>query len=236
MVILNTYAQSILDSYIDKYVDYRQKDEHGISPFWYWYYQVRNYIYALDRYSSPVGNNLIYTMPRWGKIMFSRIIIGGEVFVVVTNLKFNQRYFKKWLQHKSSNTPPYSICDTCYGFSSVLYDNSQKYGILKSDGSQLVKLFFDDIINFHHSTENYDIIHAIGFIGDRVYSISMNGEVTLLHISKNDYLSMKHRYDEVIGRINGMVMKEDQKRILKDIIGKTVHKVLREHISKTVST
>ena len=75
MVDLNSNAQSILDNLIEKYVDYRKKGEYGISSFWYWYYQVKNYINTLDRYDKPLGDNLVFKMPQWGKIIFSRKIV-----------------------------------------------------------------------------------------------------------------------------------------------------------------
>ena len=63
MVDINNEAQSILDRYIDKYVDYRQKGEYGISSFWYWYYQVKNYINSLDQYDQPIGETLFGVKP-----------------------------------------------------------------------------------------------------------------------------------------------------------------------------
>ena len=70
MVSISEDAQSVLDSYVDKYVDYRQKDEYGISSFWYWVYQVKNYMYLLDQYNTPIGDNLVFKMPQWGNIYF----------------------------------------------------------------------------------------------------------------------------------------------------------------------
>ena len=135
-------------------------------------------------------------------------VIGSNVLIYADDFKYSKRNLYAWLKHKSTKNPSYSVCDTCFGFSSVLYDNTQKYGILKPDGKQLVKPIFDDIINFHHSAEDYNTIHAIGFIGDRVYSITKDGNVTLLHISKDDYLKQKHHYDEMFKRRLNTILTE----------------------------
>ena len=103
MVDIDTSAQSLLDELIGQYADYRQKGEYGSSSFWNWYYQVRNYIYSLDKDRTQLGDNLSFSMRYWGEIIFSRKIVGKDVFVVVTNFRFNQRNFQNWIRR---NRPP----------------------------------------------------------------------------------------------------------------------------------
>lgn len=208
MVIIGLKIQSKLQTLIEQYVDYRTKEEYGISAFWYWYYQVTNYLNGMDKIRLAVGSNKRYRMPRWGVVTYSKIVVGGEVLIYADDFEYSKRKLFAWLKHKSTRRPSYSVSDTCFGFSSVLYDNTQKSGIIKPDGTKLVEPIFDDIINFHHSTDDYNVIHAIGFIGDRVFSISMNGDITLLHISKEDYLNQKHRYDEIIRRRLNIIITE----------------------------
>ena len=107
MVSLHRNAQLVLGKYIAKYVDFRRKGEYGTSSFWNWYYQVRNYIYQIDTTNSSLGSNLSYTMPNWGTIMFSRSIIGGGIYVLVTNIKINRTNFLNWIRYNSlpSRTP-----------------------------------------------------------------------------------------------------------------------------------
>ena len=157
-------------------------------------------------------------MPRWGLVTYSKIVFAKEVFVYADDFDYSKRNLYTWLHHIARNYPPYSVSDTSYGFSSVLYDSTQKSGIIKPDGSKLVEPIFDDIINFHHSTDDYNTIHAIGFIGDRVYSISMNGDVTLLHMSKQDYLNKKHLYDEM------------RKRKIAHIISEVISQYLKQNL------
>ena len=148
-------------------------------------------------------------------VTYSKIVVGGEVLIYADDFEYSKRNLFAWLKHKSTRIPSYSVSDTCFGFSSVLYDNTQKSGIIKPDGTKHVEPIFDDIINFHHSTDDYNVIHAIGFIGDRIYSISMNGDITLLHISKEDYLNQKHRYDEIIRRRLNTIITETINSYLK---------------------
>ena len=97
MVDIGSDAQIILDSYVDRFADYRQKGEYGSSSFWNWYYQVRNYIYSLDKDRTQLGDNLSFSMRYWGEVIYSRKIVGKDVFVVVTNFRFNQRNFQNWI-------------------------------------------------------------------------------------------------------------------------------------------
>ena len=201
MIVINEDAQQILNELIEQYVDYRAAGEYGISSFWYWYYQVRNYIYQLDKYDTPIGDGLIYSMPYWGKVFFSRHIIGAVIYVVVSGFKFNKMNFQKWIKHE--NLPRktcYKIGDGGYNFTLMQNEKTGLKAIRNPHGKFICKAVFDDIIGFHHSTDDYNVIHAIGFIGERVYSISMNGNVTLLNISKEEYLKRTHRYDEIINR------------------------------------
>lgn len=195
MIVITSNAQRILQWYKDTYVDFKTPQEYGRSAFWLWYDQICIEIRELERKRLPLGNNRIAPMQYWGNSVYSKEIVLGETIIKIEDFRFDNRKFEDWLLHIAKNKKTYSVCDTCFGFSSVLYDNSQKYGILKPDRKPLVKPIFDDIINFHHSTDDYNTIHAIGFIGDRVYSIDMEGNTTLLHKSKVEYLEENH-WDE----------------------------------------
>ena len=219
MVDLNSNAQSILDNLIEKYVDYRKKGEYGISSFWYWYYQVKNYINTLDRYDKPLGDNLVFKMPQWGKIYFSREIIDNEIFVVVTNFKFNQSNFRKWITHKSMQKFTYmEVGDAGYGYKIVQHDDTKKKSILSPQGKLLTKAVFDEIIGFYHHFGYDKNPTAIGIIDNRVYSIDMNGNTTMLHMSKDDFLNIK-RNNEARQRV---------KRIIRESIREAIHRI-RNH-------
>lgn len=86
--------------------------------------------------------------------------------------------------------------DAGFGYKIIKSTFNGLYSILTPQQTQLTKFTFDNIIGFHHSSEDYNEILAIGFIGNRVYSITEDGNVVLLRMSKKGYLETKHRYDE----------------------------------------
>lgn len=125
MVIISSNIQSQIQTLIEQYVNYRTKGEYGINAFWYWYYQVMSYLRNMDSIRLRVGFNLKYRMPKWGTVGYTKIVVGKDVIVYADTFIYN------WLNHKSNRNPSYSVCDNCFGFKTILYDNSQKYAILK---------------------------------------------------------------------------------------------------------
>ena len=229
MLIVEQQVQETLYELTQRYGDFRTQQEYGISAFWYWYYQIRNFINNMSSSRVRNGISMQIRIPHWGKLTYSKYMIGTELFVVIHSFNYSQRNFWLWLNHKSLRRPSYSVSDTCFGFSTVLFDNTQKYGIIRQDGSRLVNPVFDEIINFHHAIDDYNLIHAIGFIGDRVYSIRMNGDVVLAHMSKDDYLNLKHRYDETLNRRLNRIITETLNRVISESI-------LKENLNKKKPT
>lgn len=165
MVIISSVIQTKLQTLIEQYVDYRTKGEYGISAFWYWFYQVKSYLNSMDSLRIKRGFNQKYRMPQWRTLIYTKIVIGRDVIIFADDFLYSKRNLYAWLKHKTRNRVAFSVCDNCFGFKSVLYDNSQKYGIIKPDVRKLVKPIFDDIINFHHSVEDYNVLHALSVIG-----------------------------------------------------------------------
>ena len=64
MVIIGLKIQSKLQTLVDQYVDYTTEQEYGISAFWYWYYQVTNYLNGMNKIRLTIGYNRRYKMPR----------------------------------------------------------------------------------------------------------------------------------------------------------------------------
>lgn len=205
MIIISKEAQDQLQQLKERFGTFKTPKESGRSAFWYWFDQIHNEMQNLERKNLLNGQLLDTRMKWWGNIIYSKSTVNGETTITVEGFEFDFDKFINWLLHKEKHALPFSICDVCFGVACVLYDKSQKYGLVDSLLQPLVKQKFDDIINFHHSTEDYNKIHAIGFLGDRVYSISQKGDITLLHISKQDYLNKKHRYDESNKRYVGIL-------------------------------
>lgn len=156
----------------------------------------KSWNYTLLQYLRPstfckVKSRGTIPMKNIGEFDYYIVTVREIHVVVITYFHFNYLPFTNNVK---------KIEDAGYGYSIVQDSNSQKVAIRKPNNKPLTNFVFDSIIGFHHSKEDYNNIHAIGFIGNRVYSIPLYGEPTLLHISKNDYLSMKHRYDETFRR------------------------------------
>ena len=91
--------------------------------------------------------------------------------------------------------PYMEVGDGGYGYKIIQHDNTKKQTLLTPKGKLLTKAVFDDIIGFYHHFGYEKNPTAIGIIGNRVYNIDMNGNTTMLRMSKDDFLNMK-RTDE----------------------------------------
>ncbi len=99
---------------------------------------------------------------------------------------------------------------------------NQKRTLLTPRRGFLTRFVFDSIIGFHHSSDDYNTVYAIGFIGNRVYSIFQNGDINLLPLSKDEYLSMKHEYYESVQIRRRLLQESRLKRIIRNAIRETV--------------
>lgn len=219
MISINDNAQSILDNLIEQNADYRLKNEFGISSFWYWYYQVKNNILALQSYNTPIGDNLIFKMDYWGDIIYSRIIHQKQVYIIVTGFKFNGINFKKWLKHQPLNSKNYSIVgDAGYRYKIIQSTSNNKYAILTPQRKYLTKFVFDEIIGFHHSSNDFNTIYAIGFQENRVFAIYQDGKIEVLPYSKEEYLNKKHKYYESLKPRKMMINESHIRQIIRETL------------------
>ncbi len=194
------YADGQLNTiYTDKRV-YTNKLQFT-EEFEEWNYELLQYVRPSTFYNANARGSI--SMGRIGELFYQIYEVGGINIVVVEKFYFKWLPFTTLMAVASSKNRLCKIDDAGYSYSIIQDSITKKMAIRKPNSQYLTKFVFDEIIGFHHSTEDYNKIHAIGFIGDRVYSIPLDGELKLLHMSKNDYLSMKHRYDEMLRkRIN----------------------------------
>ncbi|MGN0993019.1 MAG: hypothetical protein ACI4PE_03775 [Bacilli bacterium] len=190
MVIFYTYkANQQIDSIISNDSIY---DEHGhfTQQFINWNDEFHRYVNPNSICQNTLFSKGVYNIGTIGSLSYKLFEINGnQVFEII------EFHFKKLPYSKS--TKRYEIIfDAGYGYKIIRSTKTNKCAILTPQKTMLTKFAFDDIIGFHHSSDNYNEQYAIGFIGDRVYYIKMNGEVILLHLSKEDYLSMEHKFYE----------------------------------------
>lgn len=245
MVALHKDAQETLRFYIDRYADYRKNGEYGTSSFWNWYYQIRNYIYQLDSEDSPIGDGLSYTMPNWGEIEFSRNIIGGEVYVLVTELKFNMVNFFNWIRYNrlpmrtpiTSPTKSITSWDFADGYESyngiyVVVSNNEMYSLAKKDKSLVINDWFDNIT--FPKLEKIEGVSTIGE-GDKSnikYLISTNLEV--IHPAKIAIMNRRvinNAVSRAIDNLINEIIEDDRRRRIQRIVCETIERFINNMVA-----
>lgn len=88
------------------------------------------------------------------------------------------------------------VGDAGYNYKIIQSVFNHKCSILTPQRKYLTKFIFDQIIGFHHSSDDYNTIYAIGFQGDRAFAIYQDGNIKVLPSSKEEYLNKKHKYYE----------------------------------------
>ena len=137
----------------------------------------------------------IYKIGKIASLEYNNVIVNdAEIFEII------EFHFTKLPYAKSVHK--YKVVGNAgFGYKIIQSSLNNRYTILTPTRTKLTKFTFDEIIGFHHSSDEYNKIYAIGFIGNRVYSIEMDGNITLLPYSKEEYLTMKHKYYESKQRI-----------------------------------
>ena len=99
-------------------------------------------------------------MGKMGEFDYYIINVRGVYVVVITSFYFSWLPFESNVIRKTK--------DAGYGYIIVQNTQTQKFAIRKPNNRPLTNTVFDGIIGFHHSIEDYNKMHAIGFIGNRV--------------------------------------------------------------------
>jgi hypothetical protein len=159
----------------------------------------------------------IYDIGTIGKLDYYHFILEDdeEIFMILEFRFSKLPYRQKKQQYKV-------IGDAGYKYKIIQSIFNHKYTILTPQRKRLTKFAFDQIIGFHHSSNDYNMIYAVGFIGNRVYAIYQDGDIKVLPYSKEEYLTNKHRYDESI-RLHKMILRESK---FNNIIKETLHKYI----------
>ena len=245
MVDIANRAQTLLNGYIDRYVDYRKNGEYGTSSFWNWYYQVRNYIYQLDSEDSPIGDGLSYMMPNWGEIKFSRSIIGGEVYVLVTNIIVNRTNFFNWIRYNRLpirtpiTSPTKSI--TSWDFANdykpyngiyVVVSNNGMYSLANKDKVLLIDRWFENI-----TFPKVEEIEGVSTIGEGVTSNIKYLITSRLKVIHSAALAIKNRriinsaVSRAINNLINEIIEEDRQRRIQRIVRETIERFINNLVA-----
>lgn len=148
-------------------------------------------MYSLDRIRCKDGDNLIYKMPYWGNIIYTRRTFKNEVYVVVKDFQFNTKNFYNWINHRfgnntTNNTPNRPLQNTfpngynkpqIRGYNGLYIAQNTKsglYTIIDKKGIISLNGYFNAIQWYRRN--NFNII-AIGVKNNIRYNIYKNGAV-----------------------------------------------------------
>ncbi|MDE6522691.1 MAG: hypothetical protein K2L17_07730 [Muribaculaceae bacterium] len=230
MVDLSKDAESILNSYLVKYAGYRTNGEKGISAFQNWYYQVSNYIINLDKIDINDGYNLSYQIPYWGSVIFTKVTLPYDTFILVTDFKFNEANFFQFIRYHrySRNGQPIVVGNLNYNYKLITNQGSRLYGIMTPYDEILIRPYYDRIIPFHHCSENYNRMHAIGIKNGRCFAIYFDGNTEVLSMNASELSTIGCRHFHNLGesKKKSIRLTEAQfKRMLTECITKIINEI-----------
>jgi hypothetical protein len=192
---------------------------HFTQQFVNWNYEFHHYVNVGTITKQKLSNHGLYTIGSIGKLVYNYFSINDtEVFQI---LEF--RFSKLPYTQQTRQTPYKIVGDAGYGYKVVQSAFNGKHSILTPQKKYLTKFVFDNIIGFHHSSNAYNTIYAIGFINDRAYAIYKNGNIQVLSYTKDQYLNKKHKYYESVNKRTEIILKESQ---LRRLIQESIKKIL----------
>ena len=182
-----------------------------------WNYEFYRYVNIEVISNTPLKNYGWYKIGKIGVLEYKRVTTNSDEIFEVIQFRFSVLPTIK--NKKSYNV----IGDAGYGYKVIQSTFNGKNTILTPQKTYLTKFIFDNIIGFHHSSNDYNTIYAVGFINNRAYAIYQNGNIQSLPYTKEQYVNQKHKYYEVKQYHNKIVLTENQ---LRNIIKKTIQEFL----------
>lgn len=158
-----------------------------------------------------LSNQGIYPIGKIGTLEYKHFALNDvEVFEII-EFRFSK------LPYKTQNSKIKIVGDGGYGYKITQSLFNNKCAILSPQNKRLCKYVFDDIIGFHNHFGYNENPTAIGFIGDRVYKIEMDGNISLIwNMSKSDFLNMKQQIDDAKKRLKCLI-RESVKSVINNI-------------------
>ena len=154
----------------------------------------------------------LYKIGSIGMLEYHCYYVGDDMVFEIVEFRFSKLpYINRGPQYKI-------ISDAGYGYKVIQSTFNGKCAILTPQRRYLTKFAFDSIIGFHHASKDYNSVYAVGFIGNRSYAIYQNGDIQLLPLSKDEYLSKKHKYYESVKKRRILLPESRLKRIIRQAI------------------
>lgn len=172
--------------------DSRIYDVHGhfTQQFANWNSEFYRYINPSSIFNQRLGEHGTYQIGVIGWAIYNCFILDNtEVFEII-EFRFSKLPYTR-------RRTLYNIGDDAgFGYKIIQSTFNGKVTLLTPQRRYLTKFVFDDIIGFHHSSDDYNTVYAVGFMGDRAYAIFQDGTIEVLPYTKEQYLKGKHNYYE----------------------------------------
>lgn len=206
-----SYAERQIDSiYTNKRV---YNGKHFTQEFLNWNSEFHRYVNEIAISKQKLSSNGWYKIGAIGVLEYQCCYTNDAIVFKIVEFRFSKLPYSNKAQ--KSHTV---VGDGGFGYKIIQSTFNQKQAILTPRGGFLTKFVFDNIIGFHHSSDDYNTVYAIGFIGDRVYAIYQNGDIRLLPLSTKEYLSKKHKYYESVKKRRILLPESRLKRIIRQAI------------------
>lgn len=196
-------------------------DAHGhfTQQFINWNYEFHHYVSDGTISKSHLNCHGWYRIGTIGTLEYKYFKLDDSETFEILEFRFTKLPY-------TTRKPWYKVVgEAGYGYKVVQSTFNNKCTLLTPQKRYLTKFVFDNIIGFHHSSDDYNLVYAVGFIGDRVYAIYQNDAIEVLPYSKEEYLKKTHKYYESKRyRKNTIALDESRLR-------RIVHEVLQEVLS-----
>jgi len=186
---------------------------HFTQQFINWNSEFHRHVNASVIGSANLVPHGIYQIGEIGKLEYRYFTVNGVGVFEILEFRFSR------LPYSNKAKTGYTIVgDGGFGYKIIQSTFNQKLTLLTLQRWLLTKFVFDNIIGFHHSSDGYNTVYAVGFIGNRVYAIYQNGDIQMMPLSKDEYLSKKHKYYESIKKRRILLPESKLKRIIQQAI------------------
>lgn len=184
---------------------------HFTQQFLNWNTEFHRYVNPQVLSKTITSDKGIYSIGKIGTFSYKLFILNDTQVLEIMDFHFTRLPYTTGSKYKV-------IANAGYGYKIVQSTFNNLYAILTPQRRLLTKYVFEEIIGFHHSSNDYNIVYAVGFIGDRVYSICTNGNINMMPYSKKEYLEMNHKYYENRIFKSPLINENTIRRIVTDVI------------------
>lgn len=138
-----------------------------------------------------------YTVNRKTRWNYAYRIEGDTVYIEDACHAQNMSEFANIYKFNEQQTVV--IGDLNYNFKLISNQKQNLYGIMTPYDEILIRHYYDRIIPFHHCSENYNRMHAIGIKNGRCFAIDFDGNTEVLSMNASELSTIGCRHFHNLG-------------------------------------